>query len=232
MLVSYSDIGQFQSCPLLFTKFRTFSERHTREFDDSFVESSLYRIMVKSAENGQVPTFGQFSPVIGKEIKELEIAGIPKKTINSLLLLVRGGIDEYKTKMFNLGYRPVAFDFDIHQGYGKITYRATIPALMMTQGKELIPVYSRYDVPVPTKNNYIRFNAAVVEEMTGFKVHSCMLISVNSKSVDIDRHYFKHGEINRAGKELINILRQMGDTQQTPNTNHCHECPMSRRCKL
>lgn len=230
MLISNWDIGQYQTCPFLFTKFREPPPLINIKPDIQFIETNIQRMIVKSSELGYVPVFQQVSKIINKDIERLKLAGIDRKTINTCVLTLRDAILKYKTEVFDKGFRPVAFDFDVHIGYASITLGESIPALFLTPNKEIIPAYYANDID--SRSNYIRFNAAMLEEITGFRTTASLLILTGRNFVSMQYRYFKKEEVDRAKKELINILKQMHNTQQTPNTNHCRDCSFIRQCKL
>lgn len=234
MQINYDDIGQYQACPLLFTKFKTSKPEHIDNPLNNFIMFACFKVMAKTFEIEYVPSFWEMSLIINREIEKLKLVPkINKKNINSAVIHIKEFLSKYQQEIHSKGMYPLAFNYDAFLSYGSLTYTENIPAILISNNKELVTVYPRYVAKYPHHNNLIRFNAAVLNEITGIDVVGNVMISGHYiKGTRISYHAFKTDEIIRAKKELINILKQMNNKQHTPNTNHCVNCDFLNSCRL
>ena len=231
-LVSYGDIGHYQNCPLLFTRFHAPSVVKDPSSFDQAKRLLFNKLLTKIFELQYVPTVGSMGMVLKAEYKKLRDSGFDKPMLNSLTMHLSNMLDTYHRVIHSLSYRIIARGYDLVVSYGSITFKEEVPALLITSKKEIIPMFDK-NIDIVSKNNYIRFTCAALEINAETQVDHCIIYdNSNSTNKMFLIYHFNDKEIYRAKKELTNILKQMNDTQHTPNTEHCSQCSFIQKCKL
>lgn len=230
MVLQHKDVENFLKCPLLITKFN--SPQKPKEQTKEIVRKCITQMFMKEMHSGRLPNYKSLISMWGVMLK-----GLPKlkaKGHNNILIALKELYDSYEIGYYDPGYRVSAVNFQADISSAGNWYRANIPAVL-SRDREVVPVFFTDRVDLYGRDNEFRFGCAALRQMSGLEIQRILVIKVvltSLPSFTINPFYFNHNELQRAERELRDVLKIMYLGYNTPNTASCIQCQFTGACKL
>lgn len=236
MLINYNDIWQYQNCPVLFREFNT-PEKDRATLVSTTLQNCMRYLFFRELELGFYPDFRSIIKFLSSKSKLLISLGLSRNQFNDITTSLNTAYINYKEKFYDLGYRVVSIGTDAFVSSGTMTYTEKIPAILAMPDKTLAPVYFIEDNRnfFIRKNNYVRFNSAVLENLLEVPVKKCIVVKITETgraAIEISQHTIPEKGNRKAMNDLQNILKQMEFKIEAPNTNYCNQCSFIKICKV
>lgn len=236
MLINYNDIWQYQNCPVLFREFNT-PEKDRATLVSTTLQNCMRYLFFRELELGFYPDFRSVIKYLSSKSKLLISLGLTRNQFNDVTTSLNEAYIKYKENFYDIGCRVVSVGTDAFVSSGTMTYTEKIPAIVAMPDKTLAPVFF-IDSKVKQfirKNNYVRFNAAVLENLLEVPVKKCVIIRISETgraAVQCSEYSIPEKGNKKAMKDLQNILKQIEFKIEAPNTNYCNQCSFIKTCKV
>lgn len=167
----------------------------------------------------------------GRILRSMLPQGQTRK-INTIILELLNAINKYQEIIYNVGYRAVAYDFNVYFDTQFGQYSDQVLAII-TNGLDVAPVIVD-EFPVPIERSLKgRYAAVAISKQSGFRVSKYVVFKVNIQyGLSIRCHVVDISEkaILAAQKELTEIALVIKNRLLPPNVYNCHKCQLNNIC--
>jgi hypothetical protein len=232
-LLSFDDIETFLKCPRLYYKFDPKPEQPQLQ---DIIERCVIRTFAFALERGKFPDYYNLKFSWGKIVHPLVESGYlqDKKNSNDFNIGLKQLYDLLRTiavggKMSVVGIKFTA-DYVLEKGI----YRGEIPVLFENSGKLYALYVHRPGTNYPTRNNKIRYSAAITSARIGVPVEGYFLLKPSPEYKSFTVHFFRFSknEHSRSLREIELIVKTMFQNIDIPNTTYCNKCSFINKCTL